>query len=177
MFIEHFTRREFSTRMGSFLALGVLARTGIDSGAAAAAEEVSRTSEAIHQEIVFNATPERVYDALTDATRFSAVTAFSSVPNAPPAQIAHEVGGSFALFGGHILGRHVDLVPGQRVVQAWRTADWAPGVFSIALFDLKGQGAKTTLLLTHTGFPNGQGEHLAAGWHANYWEPLRKYLA
>ncbi len=23
----------------------------------------------------------------------------------------------------------------------------------------------------------GQGEHLAAGWKANYWEPLEKFLA
>jgi hypothetical protein len=29
----------------------------------------------------------------------------------------------------------------------------------------------------HTGFPTGNAEHLAAGWHAHYWMPLEKILA
>ena len=49
-------------------------------------------------------------------------------------------------------------------------------LYSIARFKLKEQGAKTTILFDHTGFPKGLGEHLASGWHQNYWEPLRKYL-
>jgi hypothetical protein len=36
---------------------------------------------------------------------------------------------------------------------------------------------KDMLVLEHAGFPEGQGEHLQAGWQANYWEPLAKYLA
>jgi activator of HSP90 ATPase len=167
---DQFTRREFSLRAVSLLAFGSVAK-------ARAVEDVSRTAEAIHQDIVFNASRRRVYEALTDAKRFSALMAFSSVPKAPPAQIARDVGGTFTLFDGHILGRHVELVPDQRIVQAWRTADWDAGMFSIARFELKGQGSTTTISFDHTGFPNGQGQHLADGWHANYWEPLKKYLA
>ena len=28
-----------------------------------------------------------------------------------------------------------------------------------------------------TGFPTGNAAHLAAGWHAHYWDPLEKILA
>jgi len=28
--------------------------------------------------------------------------------------------------------------------------------------------------LTHTGFPKGDGEHLAEGWKINYWQPMEK---
>ena len=27
------------------------------------------------------------------------------------------------------------------------------------------------------GFPKGQGEHLAEGWKANYWQPLEQFLS
>ncbi|WP_157045815.1 hypothetical protein [Polaromonas sp. JS666] len=33
------------------------------------------------------------------------------------------------------------------------------------------------LLFDHAGFPEGTDEHLETGWHANYWEPLKKYLS
>ena len=137
---------------------------------------MSHNAEAIHQEIAFEATPARIYRALTDAKEFSAATKFSMVPKAAPAQIATAVGGEFVLFDGHILGRHIELVANQRLVQAWRTADWPAGIFSIARFELRPRGAGTTMVFDHTGFPAGQGQHLAEGWHANYWEPLKKYL-
>jgi activator of HSP90 ATPase len=137
---------------------------------------VSRTSETIHQTVTVNASPARVYEALTAADRFTAMSAFSMVPTAPPAQIAREVGGSFSLFGGYIVGRHIELVPGQRIVQAWRSAPWAPGVYSIVHFELEARDSTTVLTLAQSGFPTGEADHLAAGWQANYWEPLKRYL-
>jgi activator of HSP90 ATPase len=71
----------------------------------------------------------------------------------------------------------VELVPNERLVQAWRVANWNPGVYSIAKFALAEQGTATKLIFDHTGFPDGQGQHLAEGWKTNYWEPLTKYLA
>lgn len=173
------TRRDFSTRLASLLAFVPIGHRIADTRLSPETDGLSRTAESIHQELTFNATPHRIYEVLTDAGRFSAITVFSTVPNAPPAQIAREVGGTFSLFGGHILGRHLALIPDQQVVQAWRVSDWEPGLYSIARFQLRAQGSKTTVLFDHTGFPTGQGEHfagVASGWHANYWEPLRKYL-
>jgi activator of HSP90 ATPase len=183
MLLNSFTRREFSGRLASFLSAVGIAGTAFittgsrDAAGSAGGEEVSHTAESIHQEPVFKASRKRVYEALTDATQFTKVTEFSSVKNAPPAEISREAGGSFSCFGGHIVGRHVELVPNQRIVQVWRVVVWDEGVYSIAKFELKEQGSETRIVFDHTGFPNGQGEHLAAGWKANYWEPLEKFLA
>jgi activator of HSP90 ATPase len=174
--LDRLTRREFSASVASFVGLGVIGGEGLGILRGAAAPEVTKTAEAIHQEVVFNASRKRVYDALTDAAQFTKVTSFSSVKNAPPAQIAHDVGGMFSLFGGHIIGRHLELVPEQRLVQAWRVVDWSPGVYSIARFELADRAGKTALIFDHAGFPNGLGDHLAQGWRMNYWEPIKKYL-
>src|SRR5262249_27528325 len=146
-------------------------------------EEVSRSCETIHQTVVFKASRKRVYEALTDEKQFdkgvkasAAIQSGMSLGN-KPTQIAREVGGTFTLFGGHIVGRHVELLTDTRIVQAWRVATWEDGVYSIARFELSDQGSGTKLVFDHTAFPNGQGEHLASGWKGNYWEPMEKLLA
>jgi activator of HSP90 ATPase len=123
----------------------------------------------IHQEIDFNVSPQPLYEALLDAKQF---TAFSG----RPAEINREVGGAFSLFGGHIIGRNVELLPNHRIVQAWRVVTWPEGVYSIAKFELKPHGSGTRLVFDHTGFPEGLHDHLAEGWESNYWMLLKKYF-
>jgi len=167
---------------GVAVALGGLA-LGSTEASAENEEEVARTAETIHQEPIFKASRKRIYEALTDAKQFNNVVQLSAAmksgmpPGAASTQISHEAGGAFALFGGHIVGRHVELVPNERIVQAWRVATWDAGVYSIAKFELVEQGSGTRLVFDHAGFPKGDGEHLAEGWKANYWEPLEKFLA
>jgi activator of HSP90 ATPase len=172
------TRRQVIVRAA--IVFGGLAQSSADARAGAEAE-VSHTAESIHQEAVVTASRKRVYEALTDTNQFSRVTALSAAfqsgtpPGTKPTEISREVGGAFSLFGGHIVGRQVDLVPNERIVQAWRVVDWNPGSYSIVTLELKPRGSGTTI--DHAGFPKGRGEHLAAGWKANYWEPLQKFLA
>src|SRR5882672_1726000 len=80
-------------------------------------QEPSKMSASIHQEVDFKATPERVYQALTDAKQFSA---FSGLP----AEIHNEAGGAFKCFGGQIKGRMTELSPGKKIVQTWHVAMW-----------------------------------------------------
>jgi len=182
-----FTRRDFSLRLTTIISgLGfagtAFARGNVSFGSnlLSTADEVSHTAEAIHQEVVFKASRKRVYDALTDAKQFAKVVALSAAGMSlgkSPTEISRDAGGAFSLFGGYISGRHVELVPEQRIVQAWRTGSWNPGTFSIARFELTEQAEATKLVFDHTGFPTGQGQHLAEGWKSNYWEPLEKFLA
>ena len=129
----------------------------------------SDKSITIHQEIDFSASPQRLYEALLNTKQFSE---FSG----RPAEINGEVGGAFSLFKGHIVGRNVELVPNQRIVQAWRVVKWHEGAYSIARFELKPQGSGTRLVFDHIGFPEGLHDHLAAGWEENYWSLLKKYF-
>jgi len=144
--------------------------------------ELSHAAEAIHQEVVFKANTKRLYDALTDAQQFQKVELLIDDLGGldltgKPAVISQELGGSFSLFGAYIVGRQIELVPNERIVQAWRVTSWKPGVYSIAKFQLAAQGGETKLVFDHTGFPPGTGEHLLAGWNAHYWQPLQKFLA
>jgi activator of HSP90 ATPase len=124
----------------------------------------------LHQEVDLKASPQRIYEVLLDSRQFAA---FSG----EPAQISSEAGGAFSMFGGKIVGRNVELVPGQRIVQAWRPASWDSGIYSIVKFDLKEQGSRTKVVLDHSGFPEGSFRSLDSGWHLRYWEPLKKFLA
>lgn len=131
----------------------------------------------IHQEVYFDVPPERLYDALMSSDQFSASTKKSfDMFTASSAKIDAREGGTFSLFDGHIIGRILELVPGKRIVEAWRVVDWPEGVYSIARFDLAAKGTGTLLSFDHTGFPEGLKEHLATGWQEHYWEALQKYF-
>jgi len=167
---------------GALLGVGGLAAAPIHTWASVA-DEVSHSTEAIHQEVVFKAPRKRIYSALMDTAQFDKLTHLgaamqgnSSLGN-QPTQISPELGGTFTLFGGHIVGRHLELVPDTRIVQAWRVTDWDPGIFSVVKFQLADQGSDSKLVFDHVGFPQGLGQHLADGWTGNYWQPLGKFLA
>ncbi|PYT41895.1 MAG: hypothetical protein DMG45_11620 [Acidobacteria bacterium] len=156
---------------------------GSSKARARAEEEISRSAEAIHQEPVFKASRKRVYEALTDARQFEKIVQLSAAmksgmaPGAKPAEISREAGGAFSLFGGYVTGRQLELMPNERIVQAWRAGGWDPGDYSIARFELVEQGTETKIIFDHAGFPRGKAEHLAEGWKINYWEPLGKFLS
>jgi activator of HSP90 ATPase len=168
---------------GVSMGIGSLALLTRDAVAADAPNEISRSAESIHQEVILKAAAARVYEALTDAEKFQQVMLLSEAAKSgmvkltTPAEISREAGGAFTLFGGHISGRHIELIPNERIVQAWRAGDWGIGIYSIARFVLAKDGAGTRIVFDHTGFPVGKAEHLAAGWKGNYWEPLEKFLA
>ncbi|MGH2648359.1 MAG: SRPBCC domain-containing protein [Ginsengibacter sp.] len=131
----------------------------------------------IHQEINFKVTPQKIYQILLSSKEFSDCTkksfnAFSETS----ANIDSAVGGTFSLFDGHIIGRILELVPNQRIVEAWRVVDWPPGIYSIVKFELKPQDAGTHLIFDHIGFPAGLKEHLSIGWQQHYWDAFNNYF-
>lgn len=172
------TRRDLSVRLlcaMPALALAAEAQIAKREPSAGDRNGLARNCECIHQEVRIKASPDRVYRALTDAKQFGEVTELSY--HAVATEISPEVGGAFSLFGGVIVGRNIEMSPGERLVQAWREKPWEPGAYSIVSFHLVQTGADTTVVFDHRGFPRGAGEHLASGWHSHYWEPLKKYLA
>ena len=111
----------------------------------------------IHHEATLPASPAAVYAALTDPTKFGSAE-----------------GTPFALFGGAIEGRTIELVPNERVVQAWRVKQWPPGHYSIVRFTLTGAGSGTAFTIDHDAYPAANHDHLQAGWIPNYLEPMKK---
>ena len=172
------TRRQ--TILGVVMTFGGLA-LGSSEARVEAGDEISHSAESIHQEAYFKAGPKRVYEALTNAEHFDSVVKLSAAMKSKalgdkPTQIINEEGGAFVLFGGYITGRQIELLPSERIVQAWRAGSWQPGDYSIARFEFTEHGSGTKIVFDHMGFPKGLGEHLAEGWKSNYWEPLEKFL-
>jgi len=168
----HSTTRRRILLGGAVAAMGSLTLRTANSWAEVD-DGISRSSESIHQEPVFQANRKRIYEVLTDSKHFDEIVRLSAAMRSgaiqnKPAEISSEIGGPFTLFGGYIVGRQLDLVPGERIVQAWRTQSWSPGEYSIARFTLAEEGARTRIVFDHRGFPSGQSQHLAAGWKGNY---------
>ena len=167
------TRRQ--AILGSAMGLCGLAILGTQADAQNAAGDCANPptiipTRAIHQEEEFKADPHRIYEALLDSKQF---TAFSGGRRA---EIDRNVGGTFSIFAGHIVGRNLELLPDRRIVQAWRVVPWPEGIYSIARFELKEKGPGTRVIFDHTGFPSELAEHLESGWNENYWKALQKYL-
>jgi activator of HSP90 ATPase len=162
--------------------VGVVALGGLIAGARVSAQmqqpamkqipatNPSSSRTAIHQEIELKAPPQRIYEILLSSKDF---TAFSGVP----ADIDPKAGGTFSMFGGMIVGRNIELIPAQQIVQAWRPADWPTGLYSLVRFQLKPNDSGSLLILDHTSFPAGGYDHLSSGWSEHYWGPLKKFLS
>lgn len=125
----------------------------------------------INQTEVFeDTTAEKLYEILMDAKQHAAFTG-------DEATISTEVGGSFSTYGGYSTGKNVELIPGKRIVQTWRAADWPEGVESTATFDFEQLGDNAVIRFTQTNVPDEQHDAIEQGWVDYYWEPMRGYLS
>lgn len=124
----------------------------------------------IHQDVTIDASPAAVYAVLTNSADFAKMTGGRA------ADISKEVGGAVSLFGGDIRARNVELVPGKRVVQAWRSQAWPEGVYSIVKFELVPDGGRTRLSFDQAGHPSDAQKMLEGGWSKMYWEPMNAML-
>lgn len=70
----------------------------------------------------------------------------------------------FSLFNGWLDRRQIELVPNERVVQAWPFTDWEQGVDSIVRFTLTPKGAGTKLVVDQHEVPEALQEHVATNW-------------
>jgi uncharacterized protein YndB with AHSA1/START domain len=129
----------------------------------------------IHQEAVIEAAPQRVYEALTNGDTFAAVTG-------KRARLSDREGDAFSLFDGRVQGRQIELVPGERVVQAWRfgtehPSSWEPGIYSVVRFTLAPEGSGTRFVIDHDGIPPEWHDHISTNYPSFYQEPLKRYFS
>jgi uncharacterized protein YndB with AHSA1/START domain len=125
----------------------------------------------IHQEVTIDAAPGAVYEVLTTSEKFATMTGGRG------AEISREVGGAVSLFGGDIRARNIELEPGKRVVQAWRSQAWPEGVYSVVRFELVPERSSTRLVFDQAGHPEETQAMLEGGWPQMYWRPMNAMLA
>ncbi len=117
----------------------------------------------------FAATPAQVFEALMDSTKHAAFTG-------EPATIDRKVGGAVSAWGGKVQAINLDVVANERIVQAWRPANFPPGVFTLATFALEPEAKGTKLTFTQHAIPDDAHAHLETGWEERYWKLLKAYL-
>lgn len=124
----------------------------------------------IHQEVQFNTTPADLFDAYLNASRRAEFTGAA-------ATVSAEEGAVFSCHDGQIQGRNIELVEGERIVQAWRVAAWPAGLYTTVRFELEASDGGTKLVMDHFGVPDDFEQAIADGWNARYWEPMKKYFS
>jgi activator of HSP90 ATPase len=127
-------------------------------------------SKSIHLEATFPAPAERIYELLINGAKFGNVTGH-------PGKGGGSEGAYFSLFGDWLQGRQIELVPNERIVQAWRFIDWDPGVFSIVRFTFIPEGDNTKLIVDQDGVPDKFHEHVSTNWQPFYFDPFTKHFA
>jgi uncharacterized protein YndB with AHSA1/START domain len=116
------------------------------------------------------ASAARVYAAWLDSQEHSLMTGGD-------ATVDPRVGGFHTAWGGYIGGTILDLEPGSRIVQSWRTSEFPEGHphsrLEIRFRDVPGG---CVIALAHSEIPEGQGEQYEAGWHEHYFIPMTRYF-
>lgn len=116
------------------------------------------------------ASPEAVYRAWLNSEEHAAMTGGS-------ASVRPEEGTPFEAWDGYIQGHNLELEPGRRILQSWRTSEFSDdepdSLLEIILEAVEGG---THLTLRHTNLPD-DGETYRQGWVDNYFEPMSEYFS
>jgi uncharacterized protein YndB with AHSA1/START domain len=117
------------------------------------------------------ASPEAVYDAWLDSAGHSKMTGAK-------AKASNKVGAAFTAWDGYIHGKNIELVPGKRIVQSWRTSEFTDAdpdsTITITLAPAKGG---SMLTLDHANVPDDQKSYEEGGWEDNYFAPMKEYFS
>ena len=118
---------------------------------------------------IIPASQEEIYKAWLDSKGHSKMTGAKARAN-------NKVGGEFEAWDGYISGRNLELEPGKRIVQAWRTVEFSEADEDSRLeITLSPASGGTKLTLKHTHLP-AHGEQYRQGWVDNYFEPMKAYF-
>jgi hypothetical protein len=92
--------------------------------------------------------------------------------------MSNEVGAEVSAWDGYITGSNLELVPHERIVQAWRTTEFADEHDdSIVTVTLEPVEEGTLLTLVHSNVPNEHRSYEEGGWESQYFEPMKSYFA
>lgn len=120
---------------------------------------------------IIPATPQQIYEAWLDSIAHSEMTGGE-------ANMSDEIGAEVSAWDGYITGSNLELVPGERIVQAWRTSEFADEHDnSIVTVMLESVEEGTLLTLVHSNVPDSHRSYEEGGWESQYFEPMKAYFA
>jgi len=117
------------------------------------------------------ATPQEIYEAWLDSVAHSEMTGGE-------AAMSDELGAEVSAWNGYISGRNLELVPGERIVQSWRTSKFDDEhEDSIVTITFEPAGEATLMTVIHSNVPDAHRSYEEGGWESNYFEPMKVYFA
>lgn len=120
--------------------------------------------------VMLDAVPHQVYAAWMSSRGHTRMTG-------SPAVIEDQTGTEFTAWDGYIRGRNLELVKDEKIVQSWRTTDFAPDQEdSLVQITLEACDDSTLLTLHHSHLPEDCQQY-EIGWLEYYFEPMKDYFA
>ena len=115
------------------------------------------------------ASPETIYSAWLSSEEHSNMTGGA-------ATVTNAVGGTFEAWDGYIEGKNLELEPSKRILQSWRTAEFADtDEDSLLEILLEAQETGTLLTIRHSNLPE-HGMQYKQGWVDSYFIPMLEYF-
>jgi activator of HSP90 ATPase len=115
---------------------------------------------------LIKASPEEVYQALTNPLTISLWTGEEAVMSTEP-------GSEFSLWGDSIVGRNIEFIANKKIVQQWYFGDQPEE--SIVTLILHPDKKGTSLELRHTNIPEADSEDIIEGWNTDYLGSLQDF--
>lgn len=112
------------------------------------------------------APPEEVYLGLTTSNTIH-------LWSGEPAEMSDEPGSEFSLWEGSIMGKNLEFVKGEKIVQQWYFGDQEEE--SIVTFLLHSQKNGTSVELRHSNIPDDDFEDIVEGWNEIYFPSLFEF--
>ena len=94
-----------------------------------------------------------------------------------PALVEARVNGEFSSLNGYVAGIIIDLLPGRRIVQTWRTRGFSEDApDSMLEVQLEAYTGGTVFTLIHRGLPPELRDDCRVMWEEHFLQPLKDYL-
>jgi len=118
---------------------------------------------------IIPASPNQIYETWLDSEGHTSMTG-------SPARASSEIGGKFEAWEGYISGTNLELVPGERIVQSWRTTEFDPSHPDSHLeVTLAPTEEGTRITIRHTNLPD-HGMQYKQAWVDFYFDPMKEYF-
>ena len=119
----------------------------------------------------FPTSASAIYDAWLDSVAHAEMTAGDSAIQ------SKEDGAEHKAHGDYIWGKNIELVENSKIVQSWRTPEFAEDAEdSIVEVLLEENNEMTKVTLIHSHLPD-DGGHFEQGWIEYYFDPMKAYFS
>lgn len=119
--------------------------------------------------IDIKAEPMDVFTALTNPFTVELWSGETAVMSA-------EEGFEFSLWGGDIVGKNLEVIANEKLVQEWYFEGVDSAEKSIVTFKIWPKGANSSVELRHTNIPDDAYDNIVEGWNDSYLGAIKALL-